>query len=182
MLAKYLDNSCCSDYSLKMYVMKTFQRRTGLGLLALSAVLALLLTSCSKDDLDTNNGDPTYSTTGNASGSQQTPPVTTTGSGTMTGAYNARTNNWDYDIDWSTLAGTVTAVQIHGPATIGASGSLQVALTITTNGVNGNATGSVTLTEQQEAYLLAGQLYYTLLTTAHVTGEVRGQISAALIN
>ncbi len=161
--------------------MKTIHR-SGLGILALSAMIAFSISSCSKEDLDTSNGDPTYSTTGNASGSQQTPPVTTTGSGTMTGVYNERTNSWDYDIDWSTLAGTVTAVQIHGPAAIGASGSLQVALTITTNGLNGNATGNVTLTEEQEDYLLTGQMYYTLLTTAHVTGEIRGQISATRVN
>jgi len=162
--------------------MKTTHGKTLLGLLAIGLALNLSLTSCSKEKFDDNNGDPVYSTRGNASGSQQTPPVTTSGTGTMTGVFNARTNNWEYDIDWSSLSTAATAVEIHGPATVGVFGGLQMALTITTSGINGSATGTVTLTEEQQAYLLAGQLYYTIITATHITGEIRGQISAELVH
>lgn len=162
--------------------MKTTLRKQLLPLLAAGLSFLFMFSACDKDTFENNNQDPTYSTTGNANGSQQTPPVTTSATGNMTGAYNARTNVWEYTINWSGLSGAATAVQINGPAAIGASGSLQVALTITTAGVNGSAEGTVTLTEEQQAYLLAGQLYYTILSTAHVGGEIRGQITATFVH
>src|SRR4030095_3601611 len=159
-----------------MYFMKTIHVNKAVRLFGTAILFSIVLSACSKDDLDTSNGDPQYSTRGNASGSQESPPVTTSGSGTMTGTYNATTNVWNYDINWSALAGTVKAGEMSGPASAGLNGQLQVALTITSPGINGNAKGSVTLTEQQEAYLLADQLYYNIVSGAHATGEIRGQI------
>jgi hypothetical protein len=157
--------------------MKTLHVKRAARLLGTAFLFSFILSACSKDDMDTS-GDNTYRTSGNASGSQQSPPVTTSGSGTLSGTYNATSNVWNYDINWTALAGTVTAVEIHGPATAGVNGQLQVALTVTAPGINGNAKGSVTLTEQQEAMLLADQLYYTVVSAVHATGEIRGQIDA----
>ena len=139
--------------------------------------LSVFFISCTKND--NGNGDTQmYNTSGNASGAQQSPQVSTTGTGTLSGTYNATTNNWQYTVSWSTLSSAATAVEIHGPANAGVNGNLVLALTISTGGINGSASGNVTLTEEQEAYLLAGRLYYTVLTATHITGEVRGQISA----
>ncbi|MEO7924491.1 MAG: CHRD domain-containing protein [Chitinophagaceae bacterium] len=159
--------------------MKTiFNRKRGLLALFTVITFSALFISCTKND--NNNNSQTYNTTGNASGAQQNPAVATTGTGTMTGTYNATTNNWQYTINWSTLTSTASAVEIHGPASAGVNAALLLGLTITTPGINGSANGNITLTEQQEAYLLAGQLYYTVLTAAHITGEIRGQISASI--
>ena len=147
------------------------------GLLAICS-LSLALVSCDKDINDNTGGDPTYNTTGNADGSQQTPPVTTSATATLFGEFNARTNNWEYRINWSGLSSTATAVQIHGPATIGTAGQMQIALTISVPGATGKAEGNVTLSAEQETYLLANQLYYTILSATHVNGEIRGQIIA----
>jgi hypothetical protein len=157
----------------------TFLRRNAFFLLVASFVVSAAFIACSKDD-DNNNTGNTYSTSGNASGAQQSPPVTTTGSGTLTGTYNAQTNNWQYTVNWTTLSSAATLVEVHGPATVGVNAALLFGLTITTPGINGTASGNVTLTEQQEAYLLAGQLYYTVLTAANITGEIRGQVTATV--
>lgn len=158
--------------------MKTtiIKRKKNLLSLFAGILLSVFFISCNKDD---NNGNSQmYNTSGNASGAQQSPAVATGGTGTLSGTYNATTNNWQYTINWSTLSSTASAVEIHGPASAGVNASLLLALTITAPGINGSASGNATLTEQQEAYLLAGQLYYTVLTAAHITGEIRGQVSA----
>ena len=145
--------------------------------IAVACALSMALIACDKDVLtDNNSGDPTYSTTASASGSQTTPPTTTSASATLTGEYNTRTNNWEYRINWTGLASTATAVQIHGPADIGTPGEMQAALVISTPGITGKAEGSVSLNEVQEAYLLANRLYFTVVNATNINGEVRGQI------
>ena len=137
-----------------------------------------LFSACSKDDSYDGNNTRTYNTTGNASGAQENPPTGSSGTGTLTGTYNASTNVWQYNINWSGLSGTATAVQVHGPASIGVTGALMFGLSVTTPGVSGSATGNVTLTAQQETDFLAGKCYYTILSTTHAAGEIRGQITA----
>ncbi len=155
--------------------MKTgFFRRNALFILLASFLLSAAFIACSKDD-NTNNSTM-YNTSGNASGSQQSPPVTTSGSGVLTGTYNSQTNNWQYSVNWTTLTSPATLVEVHGPAAPGVNGNLLFSLNITTPGVNGSATGNVTLTPQQEEYLLSGETYYTILTAANISGEIRGQV------
>lgn len=158
--------------------MKTIFMRKNLIALLTGAFLTTAVVSCSKDD-NTNGNTETYNTSGNASGAQQSPAVATTGSGSLIGTYDARTNNWQYTINWTTLTSAATAVQLFGPANAGVNENMLLALTITTPGISGSAGGSVTLTEQQEAWLLAGQLYYSVITAANITGEIRGQITAS---
>ena len=161
--------------------MKTMKRKTIITW-ASALLITAVFASCSKETFDQDNSDPTYSTRASASGSQQVPATTTSGSGSLNGVYNARTNNWEYEISWFGLSGAATAVQVMGPASAGANGQLQVALAITINGSSGNANGSVTLTEEQQAYLLSNQLYFSVLTTANVMGEIRGQIISTQVN
>lgn len=138
---------------------------------------ALFLVACSKNNDDPNGGnDKMYTTQGDATGGQQSPPVSTTGNARLVGTYNATTNKWDYSIDWSSLVGAATLIEFHGPADVGVNGQILFSVQITAGSSNGATSASITLTEQQEGYLLNGQLYYTILTTAHVTGEVRGQV------
>ena len=161
--------------------MKTTQFRTIRNFLAVCAISATLV-ACDKDDFNENNKPGVYSTTAQANGSQTTPPTTTSGTATLIGEYNSNTNNWEYRINWASLSSVATAVQIHGPAAVGVSGEMQFSLAITIPGADGRAEGSLTLTEAQEAYLLADQLYFTVLTAANVNGEVRGQIIANEVN
>lgn len=140
-------------------------------------VVSTLFVSCDKDDDD--NMDKTYTLSGSASGSQMSPSNTSTATGTLTGTYDASTNLFQYNINWNGLAKTASIVEVHGPAAVGANGSLLFPLTITAPGVNGTASGSVTLTNDQETSLLAGNTYYTILNTNFPSGEIRGQITAS---
>ena len=138
---------------------------------------SFLMVSCQKDD--TNDNARMYTTSGNASGAQENPPITTTGTGTLSGTYNASTNVWNYTVTWTGLSSAATLVELRGPASVGVNGNLLTTLTITAPGVSGSASGSVTLSESQEASLLANQLYYNVVNATYVTGEIRGQIIAS---
>lgn len=151
-------------------------RKTFFALFASLIMGSVLLTACSKDD--NNDTSQQYNTTGSASGAQQNPPVTSTGSATLAGTYNSTTNLWQYSIGWTGLAAGATVIEFRGPADVGVNGNLVLSLTITGGGTSGTVNNSVTLTAEQEAHLLANKLYYTVLNATHVTGEVRGQITA----
>ena len=156
--------------------MNFFNRKPLQLLLGATLVVSTLFVSCDKDD---DIDDETYAISGNASGSQMNPSTASTATGTMTGSYNARTNVLQYSIAWSNLSTTAGLVQVYGPASAGVNGSLLFPLTITTPGVNGNASGSITLTDTQEAALLANGIYYTVSSTTYPSGEIRGQITAS---
>ena len=156
--------------------MKTIIVKT-VPVLFFAAMLSLFTVSCSVDGGADVNAE-VYNTSGPSSGAQQNPSVTTAATGSLTGTYNTRTNNWQYSINWNTLSSAATAVQLYGPADVGVNGNMLLALTITTPGLTGTASGNVTLTDEQEAWLLAGKLYYSVITATHITGEIRGQITA----
>jgi len=145
-------------------------------LLGAALVVSTLFVSCDKDDDDVD--DQTYTVSGNSSGSQMSPSTNSTATGTMTGAYNARTNVLNYNIGWTGLTTAAGLVQVYGGASSGANGTLLFPLAITTPGVTGTASGSVTLTDAQETNLLAGTTYYTISSTTFPGGEIRGQITA----
>ncbi len=156
-------------------------RKFLLAFSAIALVGSLFLASCSKEDGIDNDQD-TYNTTGTASGNQQVPPVSSTGTATLTGNYNATTNVWNYNVNWSGLAAGATVIEVRGPADAGVNGDLVFTVTISGGGVSGTSNNSVTLSASQEASLLADDLYFTVLNATHVTGEVRGQIDANQVN
>jgi hypothetical protein len=145
--------------------------------LAVAAIGLVSLTSCDKDDDIVS--DETYSLSGQASGTQVVPPVTTTATGNFSGAYNSNTNVMQYNINWNGLAAApVDSISIYGPAAAGANGSLIGKVAITTPGVTGSATGTAILTEEEESGLLNDQWYFVVSNSMHPDGEIRGQIDA----
>ncbi len=157
--------------------MNLFNRKPLRFFLSAALVVSTLFVSCNKDDND-NMNDQTYTTSGNATGSQMNPSNASTATGTLTGTYNATTNLWQYNISWSNLSTTAGLVQVYGPAAVGVNGSLLFSLAITTPGVSGASSGSITLTDTQEAALLANNTYYTISSTTYPSGEIRGQVTA----
>lgn len=146
--------------------------------IAIPILSMLFLVACSKDDNNNNNGgeDQVYTTQGDANGSQQNPPVATSGTARLVGTYNSSDNKWEYSISWSSLTGAASIIEFHGPADVGVNGAILFSVEINAGGSNGATSRTVTLTEQQEDYLTSGRIYYTIITSAHVTGEVRGQV------
>jgi hypothetical protein len=156
-----------------------FFRKTLFSSLTIASA-ALIITSCDKDDDDDNNdNNKTYTISGNATGAQETPAVTTTAAGTLTGTYNAGTNTLTYNISWTGLSGVVTVAHFHGPAAVGVAADPLLPITVTTNGATGNTSGSVVVADSVETALLDGKVYYNLHTAAHPLGEIRGQVATS---
>ena len=136
-----------------------------LGFMSLS-----IFSSCDKDDDDDN----IYNVRAAMTSSKQVPANTTTGSGTLTGTYDATDNVLTYTATWTGLTGTAQAAHFHGPASTTATALPVVTFAIVGNG----ATGVTTLTDAQEQDLLNGLWYVNVHTAAHTGGEIRGQVSA----
>lgn len=160
--------------------MKTISnyRNSFFALLATSLLTCSLLVACDKDDDDIDNDD-TFSLSGNANGSMEIPSNTTTGSATLSGTYNARTNALSYTINWTGVTGNLSMAHFHGPATATETASPMLDITIGTNGTSGSTTGTATVTDAFETALLAGKIYYNLHTALYPNGEVRSQVTAS---
>jgi hypothetical protein len=163
----------------------TFKKRTmlkqkvlsiGTVFIGLSALL-LSSTGCSKDDNNNNQQKTSYTLSGNASGAQEVPTVTTQGTGTLTGSYNSSTNTLSYTITWTGLSGPPTMMHFHGPAAAGENASVVLPISGFPATAAGTISGSGTLSDAQEADLLAGKWYYNIHTSAHGGGEIRGQVA-----
>jgi hypothetical protein len=133
---------------------------------------ALSFIGCRKDKLGDNR---TYEITGGANGTQEIPFVSTAGIAGITGTYNAKTNELNYKATWSNLSAEATMAGFYsGP--LGKNGTLVSEAAITTAGADGVAEGKIKLSNAQESALLDGTWYYTVCTSKHMEGEVRGQV------
>jgi hypothetical protein len=164
----------------KQCKMKKTSRLSGKLMAAAFAALSVFaFSSCSKDLGETDDRGITYTISGNASGSQMVPAVTGTGSANIAGTYNTSTNQLMYTSTWTGLTGGPNSAGFYMGATGQAGTMVGSAWTLGTNTTAaGTFSGNMTLTEAQEADLLAGRWYYTLGTTTNASGEVRGQIMA----
>jgi len=141
--------------------------------LILVSVAFLGITSCDKED----NNSGMYTVSGSSSGSQVVPSVSGSATGTIMGTYNANTNLFSYTMAWTGLTGAATTTSFYTGAS-GTNGTLLQDVSITTSGSTGASAGTVTLTDTQEQALLNGTIYYIVGTSAHTSGEIRGQITA----
>lgn len=111
-------------------------------------------------------------------GSQEFPVNASTARGTVIVKYNAETNLLELNGDYQNLNAAISGSHIHGPAGPGANASVLFSL-VNSGGTTGTLTGSFTLTEPQEADLLAGLLYTNVHSTGTYSGgEIRAQLLA----
>ena len=112
--------------------------------------------------------------------SQEVPPPTVLGdavqpSGIGSVTYDTDTNEFSYIIGYVGLTGSLTSAHVHGPAPIGAVAG--VAFPISAGaGASGLIIGTTTISEAEEADLLAGLMYVNIHTAENPAGEIRGQI------
>jgi hypothetical protein len=160
--------------------MKTISnsRKTFFTLLATSLITCSVLVACDKDD-DIDDNEDTFALSGSASGSKEIPSNASTGSATLSGTYNARTNSLMYTINWSGLTGNLTAAHFHGPASETESAGPIQDITIGTNGTSGSTSATVTVSDAFESALLTGKIYYNLHTALYPDGEVRSQVTTS---
>lgn len=110
------------------------------------------------------------------SGANETTPVTTTVSGEGAFTYNFYTNELAWEITLQNPDNVnLTAMHIHS-APAGTNGAVihNLGLAATTGGVS--ESGTVTLTDAQQADLVNGNLYINVHSSDNPSGEARGQI------
>lgn len=107
---------------------------------------------------------------------QETPPTTSTGTGTLKGTYDTSTKKLSWTVTYSGLTGAATAAHFHGPAPAGKSAPVAVPSPSTKSPIDGSAT----LTDAQAKELLDGDMYFNIHTEANKGGEIRGQVSKAM--
>ncbi len=117
-------------------------------------------------------------------GTNAVPPVATLNYGIVDSSYDIVSNTLHYSVEITPTAPmTLTAAHIHS-GTVGTNGPILFSIapfttsTLITTPYSFN--GSVTLTDDQQAQMLAGGLYVNVHTAAIVSGELRGQIDAAV--
>ncbi len=139
----------------------------------ISFVTATSLISCKKDD---NNPPPEkIEFTATLNGQQETPPATTSATGTLTATYNTSTNELDYTLYWSGLTTTPVAMHFH-KGKVGEAGDVQAAITGFPTILNGQFTGTATIEESEEEDLLENKFYVNIHTGTYLDGEIRGQL------
>lgn len=152
------------------------KQKFGIKALVLAcSFFAFTIIACDKDDDD--QPKTTYTLSATANGAQEVPAVTTTATGTVTGSYNSSTNALSYTVTWNGLSGPPTLMHFHGPALAGENATPTLNITGFPQTASGTYTGSATLTDAQEADLLAGKWYWNAHTATNGGGEIRGQVS-----
>jgi hypothetical protein len=136
--------------------------------LLLLITFSLFVTACKKDK-QTNT--TMYNISATMTGAQESPAVTTNGTGTVSGTYDASTNTLTYNVTWNNLSGAATAAP-------GSNASVIVPFTIPAGA--SSVSGSTVLTDPQETDFLNGLWYANVHTQAHGGGEIRGQVTATL--
>ncbi len=133
---------------------------------------AVLFTSC-------NNSDTQAFETAQLSGSNQAPPVTTKGSGTVEGNYDAKTKVITLNLKWSlgNPGDTTTMGHIHKGAA-GVSGPVVIPFVDLPSGATDQQFSftSQPLTAGQEAELKAGDYYVNIHSNTDPGGELRAQL------
>lgn len=108
-------------------------------------------------------------------------PVSSDGSGSAEVVYNDVTNTiyWTVVYTLDTSSTTLSAAHFHGPADTSTAAGIQIDMTPSVSSASGFWSSSATLTEPQEADLLAGMYYINLHSDQHAGGELRGQVIEA---
>ncbi len=109
-------------------------------------------------------------------GAEQSPPVTTSGSGAAEITYDPATRVVTWSVRYSGLSGPATMAHFHGPAAAGANASVTVWLSKQGAEVASPIRGEATLSADQAEQFAAGQWYINIHTKNHPAGEIRGQV------
>ena len=114
--------------------------------------------------------------TATMAGTEEVPPVETSGHGTTEATYDTQTKTLTWTVEYSDLSGPATAAHFHGPAEPGSIADVSVPIP---EPLDSPIKGSAELTDEQAADLMAGRLYANIHTAEHPDGEIRGQMTQA---
>ncbi len=112
----------------------------------------------------------------NLNGTQETPPVTTSGNGLGLISFNSTEDTVWYDFVTAGLSAVPTAAHFHnGPPGVSGAVSINVSSSLSGNQLHGTIVGS-NIPSGFIDNCLKGNVYLNFHTTAHSGGEVRGQL------
>lgn len=111
--------------------------------------------------------------TAKLNGASETPPNSTTGSGSAKVDLDTTAKTVSWTVTYSGLTGPATAAHFHGPAPVGQAAGVEVPLK---GDLTSPIAGSASVSDAQAADLRAGQWYVNVHTAAHPAGEIRGQV------
>jgi hypothetical protein len=145
------------------------------------ALVTLSLPGCDDDDDDNQPQDNTSNITVQLSGTNETPPVTSTGSGTANISFDPAMKMIGYEITWTlgSAADSTVGMHFHGSdtATDTTSSPVVVPLTGFSRGSSGTLSGMTRiLTDAEVAQLLAGKWYLNIHSGTYPAGELRGNL------
>jgi len=154
------------------------QLRNFLKVFLVTGSLSLLLAACENDDDTTTTVKKDFTLSATANAAQEVPANSSTGTGTLTGSYDSVANSLTFQVSWTGLTGNATNMHFHGPALPGV-GPAPVVLAMPgwPATPSGTHSGTLTLTQAQEADLMAGKWYWNVHTAANGGGEIRGQVN-----
>ena len=138
----------------------------------------LFVTSCN-DTEELEDENIYYGKALPMSSSQETPPFTSTATGTIDANYNRLTKTLSYKITFSGLSGTgATAAHIHGLGEPGIIAGVLQTFTPFPAATSGTFSGTLLIdgVKFTEEHLLAGRYYMNIHTAAKPGGEIRGQL------
>lgn len=112
------------------------------------------------------------------SGAQETPPVSTTATGTIDANYNRLTKTLSYSITFSGLTDSAVAAHIHGTGEAGVLAGVMQTFNNFPRRKAGSYTGSIFIdgVKFTEEDLLAKRYYVNIHSKTYGGGEIRGQL------
>jgi hypothetical protein len=160
--------------------MKTKKLKNLILAIPVAVIGMAVFPGCNKDDDDVDN-KTMYTVSGTSNGTQVVPSVTATGTGNITGTYDANTNMLTYTSTWAGLSGAPTSAAFYSGAS-GTNGTLIGNNWTLGSGLTGTGTFSstMTLSDAQETQLINNGWYYSYGTATNPNGEIRGQITTTL--
>jgi hypothetical protein len=109
-------------------------------------------------------------------GAQETPPNSSTATGSCTATLDDVTGAVTFSGTFSGLAANATAAHIHGLAGPGVAAAVLIPATSVTAATDGTFSGSGTLSAANVTGMLAGQTYCNVHDATFPSGEIRGQL------
>ena len=140
----------------------------------LSAALLVGLMAACTSNAQTATPPPTSLVSARLIGTNEVPPVNSTGSGMLEATVNTQTMVLSYSVSYAGLSGAVTAAHFHGPAAMGVNAGVALAFR---GSLASPIKGETTITAGELAQLMAGNWYVNLHTAANPGGEIRGQVT-----
>jgi CHRD domain len=154
------------DQSLR----QAYDRRSVLGYCVGGAAGVVLLGTARPSQAATTNFKATMN------GATEVPPNQSTGSGTVTAAFDPTSKVLTWEGSFSGLTGPATAAHFHGPAEPGKNAGVAIWISEKGKTLDSPFKGSATLTDAQASDLQAGLMYVNVHTAANPGGELRGQL------